>query len=80
MEYYILLVEKNGDALARVIGTSPSSSTARELAQALDVKHHGRITGRTFYLDHDALISWRSQGKIAPIGSLRPELDIRAPG
>lgn len=79
MEYYVLLVEKKGNAIARVIGTSPSSSAARKLAQALDVKQHGRITGRTFYLDHDALISWRSQGKVTAIGSLRPELDVRAP-
>lgn len=77
MEYYVLLVEKNGDAIARVVGSCPTSSGARDLAQSLDIKQHGRITGRTFYLDHDALISWRSRGKIAPIGALIPELDVQ---
>ena len=76
MEYYVLLAKKDGDRIARVIGTSPTSSGACDLAQALDFKLHGRITGRTFYLDHDALIAWRSRGKIAPIGSLMPEVDV----
>lgn len=76
MDYYVLLVDKDGEAFARVIGSSPTSAAARELAQALDIKQHGRITGRTFYLDQEALIAWRSRGKIAPIGSLMPELDV----
>lgn len=76
MDYYVLLVDKDGDSIARVIGTAPTSSAARNLAQALDIKQHGRITGRTFYLDQEALVTWRSRGKIAPIGSLVPELDV----
>ncbi|MBK1707005.1 hypothetical protein [Halochromatium glycolicum] len=75
MEYYVLLVEKNGDAIARVIGSAPTSSAACDLAQDLDVKLNGRVTGRTFYLDHEALIAWRTRGKVAPIGSLIPEVD-----
>ncbi len=76
MDYFVLLVDKDGDAIARVIGSAPTSSAACDLAQSLDVKVHGRVTGRTFYLDQDALIYWRNQGKVAPIGSLMPELDV----
>lgn len=76
MDYFVLLVDKDGDAIARVIGSAPTSSAACDLAQNLDVKVHGRVTGRTFYLDQDALIYWRNQGKVAPIGSLMPELDV----
>ncbi len=76
MDYHVLLVEKNGDAVARVIGSAPTSSAARDLAQSLDIKLHGRVTGRTFYLDHEGLIVWRARGKISPIGSLAPEHDL----
>jgi hypothetical protein len=74
MEYYVLLVERRGDAVARVIGSAPDSTAARSLAEALDIKEHGRITGRTFFMDQKALIVWRTHGKIAPIDSLIPEL------
>lgn len=79
MDYYVLLIEKSGEAIARVIGSAPTSSAARELAQSLDVKQHGRITGRTFYLDHEGLIAWRARGKISAIGSLTPEQDLPEP-
>lgn len=75
MDYYVLLVEKKGEAFARVIGSSPNSTGARQLAVELDKKLHGRITGRTFYLDHESLIAWRTKGKVAPIGSLIPGVD-----
>jgi hypothetical protein len=70
MEYYVLLVEREGSTIAKVIGSAPTSSAACDLAQALDVKLHGRITGRTFYLDQEALIAWRTRGKVAPVGEL----------
>lgn len=75
MDYYVLIVERNGDAIARVIGSAPTSSAARKLAESLDIKQHGRITGRTFYLDQNAMIAWRTIGKVAPIGALVPEAE-----
>lgn len=70
MEYYVLLVEREGAAIARVVGSAPTSSAACDLAQALDIERHGRITGRTFYLDQEALVAWRTRGKVAPIASM----------
>ncbi len=75
MEYFVLLVEKKGNALARVIGSAPTSSTARKLAEALNIHQHGRITGRTFFMDQKTLIEWRTRGKVASIGSLIAEVD-----
>ena len=75
MDYYILLAEKRGESFARVIGSAPTSTAACQLAVDLDKELHGQITGRTFYLDHEALIAWRTRGKVAPIGSLIPGLD-----
>jgi hypothetical protein len=73
MEYFVLLVEKQDRAIAKVIGSAPNSSAARKLAESLDIKHHGRITGRTIFMDEKTLITWRVRGKVASVGSLIPE-------
>jgi hypothetical protein len=56
-----------------VIGSAPTSNSARELAESLDIRKNGRITGRTFFMDQETLIAWRARGKVAPIGPLIPE-------
>jgi hypothetical protein len=63
--YYVLAVHRDGECLAKVVATAPTSTQARRTALELDAALFGRALGRTFYLDQESYIRWRVAGRVA---------------